>query len=426
MHDVWLKVAHTSGAKLYSLGLSFVTLVITAHWLGPEGRGQLAVVTTWSGLFFTFGYFSLGQVAIHRATLLRDQPWLGRTLVSLGMVTCVLTIVGWIVAAGLYRLSGGAVFNQLAGPILAIGFLTLPFLLWEHYGSSLLIAVDRLSVYNNAQIVARSLGVLLLIAMLKMGGQVFEALVANLTVQIMMAVACLPDLLGLARGQPLRPVWPTMRSLLSGGLNLHANAIGTFLIMSTDVLIINYYRGPAETGYYQLAVQLMSGLLIIPQAVSTVVYSHVAQYGPDMAWAFQRRLLLWLTLGMIVLATLAFISSSWLIPIIAGSEFAPAVIPFRWLLLALIGMTFSIVMAAQWIGRGLFWQVSALTVSIGLLNLGASLLLVPHYGMYGSIWGTLITYVVSIIINGGMVLSCEKRLNDLLARNKMRISGQSN
>ncbi|MCX7112896.1 MAG: hypothetical protein NTX45_22825 [Proteobacteria bacterium] len=40
MRELWVNIAHTSGAKIYSLLVGIVTLSLTDRLLGPEGRGQ--------------------------------------------------------------------------------------------------------------------------------------------------------------------------------------------------------------------------------------------------------------------------------------------------------------------------------------------------------------------------------------------------
>jgi O-antigen/teichoic acid export membrane protein len=407
MRELWLKIAHAGGARSYGLLISFITLIITARWLGPQGRGVLAAVITWVTLFATFGSLSLGQVAIHRAAERRGEPWLGETLAMLLVITAVVTAAGWLIAAVLYVATRGAMFHGIAPAILIAGFMMLPFLLWEQYGSSLLTAIDRLDIYNNWQIVGRTAGVVLLLIMAASRWGVLGAVVALVVAQAVTGVAGLPHLLRAAGGfVPLRI--GAIGELLRGGAKLHLNAIGMYLVMSTDVLIINYYRGAAETGYYQLAVQLVNTLLIIPQAAAMVLYGRVAQLGPDAAWAYNRRALGGVTLLVVILAAIAAFAGPLLIPLIAGHSFDPAIAPFRWLLAAVVGMTFATMMAPQWIGRGMFLQASLITALLGAMNLVISLAWVPRYGMYGSVAGTVITYVVAVIVNSVMAVVCER------------------
>jgi O-antigen/teichoic acid export membrane protein len=92
------------------------------------------------------------------------------------------------------------------------------------------------------------------------------------------------------------------------------------------------------------------------------------------------------------------------VPLLFGNGFKSAVPVFQILVLGIVGQTFSSVMAPQWIGRGLFWQSSMLTVALGICNVVACILLVHAYGMKGAAYSLLGVYTVSILGNGVMVL----------------------
>jgi O-antigen/teichoic acid export membrane protein len=408
MRAFWRQLGHTSGARIYGLLMGFVSLALTARWLGPEGRGAMAAAISWVALFATFGHLSVGQVVIHRAARQGEGSWLARYLGTILGMTGLLSLAGWLVALTLYLSTEGSLFRQPRGTVLLLAFALLPFLLWEHLGSPLLLAADRLSFYNNAQMLGRTCAILALVLAFSLGGGIVSAITAVLVGH---AVATGAGVRELRHRAGAKPTWDlsTAADLAGSGSRLHLNAVGSFLIMSTDVLIINYYRSQAETGYYQLALQLIELMLLVPAAATTVLYGRVATAGVDEAWRYQRRALVLLTLLVAASAVAAAFVAPLAIRIVAGDEFLPAAKPFRLLLPALVGMTFSTLIAPQWIGRGWFWQASALTLTIGVLNLLLSLWLVPQYGMYGAIWGTLLTYAVSVLVNGGVALWCERR-----------------
>jgi O-antigen/teichoic acid export membrane protein len=408
MRELWLKIFYASGARVYSLFIGFMILTITARWLGPEGRGIIAAVTTWVGLFSTFGYLSLGQVAIHRATEMRGRNWLAPTLGSLLFLNVVIVILGWAVSYGLYWFTGGSVYSGLSPVILLIGFLALPFMIWEHYGSSLLIAVDKLTIYNRAQMSGRTVGLLMVVLAWWLNWGIPGVLVSLLVAQAIVSMGGITYLVSSSETS-VRPDKINIIVLLKGALKLHLNAIGSFVSTSIGVLIINHYMGAAETGFYHLAFRLSNILLVSPTAASQVIYGKVTDLGADYSWFYHRKVLLFLTIGMIAISIIAALLAPRVIPFVFGEKFAPSVGLFQLMLIALIGMTFSIVMAAQWIGRGMFWQVSAIALIIGSLVLVANFLLVPRYGAYGAVWAILITYSFSVLINGAMALWCEVR-----------------
>jgi O-antigen/teichoic acid export membrane protein len=173
--------------------------------------------------------------------------------------------------------------------------------------------------------------------------------------------------------------------LLTGGVKLHLNAVGSVLFSGTDVLLLHHFRGPVPTGYYQTAVQLTTMFLLVPQAATMILYSRVSADGPDRAWRVHRRVLAAIVGLMVVGCLAAYAAAPWVIPAFLGVRFVPSVSLFRWLLLGVVGMTFSTLLAPQWIGRGLFWQASLLTLVVGIGNVGLNLVLIPKYGALGAV-----------------------------------------
>jgi O-antigen/teichoic acid export membrane protein len=207
----------------------------------------------------------------------------------------------------------------------------------------------------------------------------------------------------------LRCDFSAVKDLLKGGTKLHMNAIGTYLFSQANILILNNYRSPSETAYYQLAMQLVNAMQMIPMAVSTVSYSLVAQEGPDAAWPQHRKLLGEVLLVVAFLAGIAYFVAPFIVPLIFGKAFAASVPLFRVLLFAVAGMTMSTVMACQWISRGLFLHAALLTIFVGGITVLANFLVVPRYGMVGAAWVTVGIYGVSIVGNGIMALWVQSR-----------------
>jgi O-antigen/teichoic acid export membrane protein len=407
MRDLWLKVVHTSGAQIYGLATGLVLLSVTARWLGPDGRGSVAAILGWVNLIASLGSLSLGQVALHRASQTDKRDWLGPTLASLLFFATLVTLLGWGFVALLFWLSEGEIFHNLSLLWLIIGFLSMPFVIWGGYSFSLLVALDKILLFNRYQYMGRTLSVALaLLLLMNFQWGVAGALLASLAGQVVAGLGGISLLLREAKGKLRLRKAETMK-FFRDGLKLHLNAVGAYIYTSSDVLLLNYFSGPEQTGYYQLGVQLISILTIPAGAVSTVMYSEIAKTNPNAAWPKHRKALTLTMILMIIAALCAGWSAPWWLTWVAGDRFGPTLELFRWQLLGVPGMTLSSVMAAQWIGRGLFWQAAILTFGIGLFHLTANLILIPEHGAYGAVASTLGVYFISLFGNTFMAIYCQ-------------------
>jgi O-antigen/teichoic acid export membrane protein len=410
MRELWRSIGFTSAARIYSVFAGAVSLILTARALGPEGRGTVAAAVTWTLLFSTLGYLSLGQVANHRATGKSADQWLRPVLAVMITMTAVVTLVGWGVATALYVFSDGRAFGHMPVYALVLGFATLPFLVWEQYGTWLLVAVGKISFYNRREVVGRTLGVVLIVVLVGFAGAgVAGALIALLIAQAVVAAAGWGYLRRLAGGR-LSLDRVLLRGMVLDGLKLHFNAVGTFLYVEAAVLIVQSVRGPSETGPFQVAVQLLTVAFLIPQATSMVLFGEVTRLGPNRAWPANRRVLFTLGALMAVVALAGYLLAPPLVPLVFGQDFKSAVPVFQILVLGVVGQTFSAVMGPQWIGRGLFWQSSLLTVALGLCNVVACTLLVHADGMKGAAYSLLGVYTVSLFGNGAMAVWVDRRV----------------
>lgn len=406
---VWKQVLHTAGASGYGIAMSMVSLFVTARVLGPEGRGLFVAANAWVGVLATFGSLSLGQVAMHVASGRKREEWLPDVVGSTGLILGAVVVLTWLGVAVTYVTTGGEFFRHLTPGILTLAMLALPFMLAAEAARFLLNAADALRTANLAQMAGTTAGALtVVVCVVLLRGGVPGALVAALLAVVTSATFSVLHLRRLAGS--FLPSLAMTRRLVGGSARLHMSTIGTYLFSQASILILNNYRPPAETAYFQLAMQLFGMSLIGSTAIGAVAFGLVAREGPDGAWPQQRRLL-GQALGLVSLvAVAAYFLAPIAIRLVAGEEFMPVVTLFRWLLLGLLGATFSSTMASQWIGRGLFWQAAALTLAVGLASLGTTAVLVPRIGVDGALIGTLVAYGISIVGNGVMALRIETRL----------------
>lgn len=408
--DMWRALSRTVGAKLYSLAIGVLTLTLTARWLGPEGRGEYAAALAWVATFVGIAHCSLAEVASQRLSGLAHEQRFRAVAMALVYACLALTVLAWVSAAVLWHLRQD-MFGQLSAGLLALAFAYVPWMIWEIYGTALLIMSERIVLANISLVLGRTLSivcVLLAVGVWDLG--VTGVLLAGLAGQVLVSSGAI--WLVWQRCARHLPSWPAIRAefkpLLSGSARLHLNALGAMLLGSTSVLIINARLGAEATGQFQLAQQLIGVLLVAAQAAMQLLYGRLGAVGVDATWEIQRWMI-FRVVGLTVLAgTVAALLAPWWLVWVAGPGFEDAVALFQMLVPGLIATSFATLMTPQWIGRGLFLTVSMTAIATGGLHLAAAWFWVSAQGVHGAIYAQWLAQGLSLAVNLVMYVYCER------------------
>ena len=405
---LWKAVTLTSGTKVYWMVGGMVAMIITARFLGPQGRGVIAAASSWVALFVTFGHFSLSNVIIYLLGGEDRERLLPAVTGSVLTLTALTTLAGWLIAAVMYLVTHGRIFQHLPPLVLVIAFIGLPFLLWMENGNSLLIVLGDLKRLNFAQAAGTTTGILLVAIMVGvLKGGVAAALTATLISYAVVIGIGLHRVIAASR--PLTVSHAILRQLVGGGVRLHLAAVSTFFFTNIAVILLNYFRPVAEAGFFQFAMQLILAMQVVPMAITIVAYTIVARDGADGAWREHRTLVLQTLLYSAVAAAIAYVAAPIAVPLLAGRAFMPAVPIFRVAALSIFGMGLMTVMAPQWVARGYFLRVAAISGFAALVGALGNYALVPRYGMTACAWVMVASYTIQFVANAAFAFWIDRR-----------------
>lgn len=343
---------------------------------------------------------------IHRAASSRDLSWVGSAFGAGLVLVCGLSGIIWVCALAVGYFAG-EMYGQLPGWALVIVFVSLPFAMWERFGSQLLICTGHLQFFNQRLVLVSLVGFLaLMIALLVFDWGVIGGLAVMVLSNVLVSTTGIKKLWGIS-GKCFIVRSSELLALVKDGLKLHLHSVGGAFLTLSGILLVNYYGSPREVGWYQLAVQMVTALMIVPQAVWVVLNEKIAGKGPDKVWPLQRMLLLQNVGLMLLIIAISYVAAPYAVMLIAGENFSPSVEHFRIMLPGVFGMSLNYFMGSQWLGRGLFWQTALMTVLFGAINLILNLVYVPKFGVSAAAWSMTIAYTVMAFTNIGMAVYVE-------------------
>src|SRR5439155_8929507 len=121
-----------------------------------------------------------------------------------------------------------------------------------------------------------------------------------------------------------RPDFPLLRKMLRYGGKFYVSIIAGVVIFRADLLIVNHFRGAAETGVYAVASQVSNLLMMLPGVIATLLFPRVASQ-PDPRGEFALRVTRHTSFLMLIICAVSA-AGSFLLPLVYGVRFADAVV----------------------------------------------------------------------------------------------------
>lgn len=374
-----------------------LTTIFVARLLGPEGTGGFAIALTLVLLLLTTASLGVPQGIAYYVSSGRWAP--RDALRTIWRLAAVAGVVVGGAGVGL-RLLVPSAFGDLSVASIAAVAAAMPFALAWFYASYVALAVDRYEHFALPPAI-QSASAMVLVGVLGGLAGLPGAIVA-LTVSHLLAGAAM---VWWSRGTPSggddgHP--HQLRRSVSFGLKGYAANALQFLNHRLDLFILSAAAGTAAVGQLSVAIAVTSVMLLLPQALSDVLFPRVAALsaGDDRhSRAFVeakslRHAVLVVGCGTIVLAgALLFL----VVPIFT-ERFRPAIELGLILLpgMGLIGL--GQILSATIVGRGrpIYSLYSALVVTP--LTIGLYLWLVPALGAQGAALAKTASYALSFAL----------------------------
>ena len=425
--------ASVFSSRIITLGITFVSGVLLARLLGPEGKGILAAIAIYPTLIISIAEMGVRQAAIYH---LGKKVHPERDVIGTVMFLLLFSsLFGIALCAGIYFLIDSSNFTPL---LIVLALANIPLSLAITFSQGILLGKEQIGKFSTVSWLAqffRLFGILFFVWLLGWGvaGEMVGSLVtgAAMVVYIFWLVARYTAL-------SFRFIPSLIKELLSLGFTY---AFALFIISlnyKVDIVILERLVAPDDIGQYTLGVNLAELLWQLPAALGVVVFSRSANAKDAKdAKVFTQSVVKLLRVTFIVAVVGAVglgLVANFFIPFVYGEAFRPSVGVLRLLLPGIVAFSLFKVINVDLAGRG---RPMLSLIAVGpavLLNIVLNFVLVPRYNISGAAIASTISYTVAVItyvwvyakvveIPLGEVLSYKKSDFDFLAKLRRKISG---
>lgn len=365
-----------TAAHLSALAVGFVASVLTARALGPEGRGVFAWIMTLVGIAIQIATLAPNQIVRAIAPEFAKHRAFIPTLIALGPLGTVLGMPLLAYAMGAYPADSGRA-------LLLAAWITVP-LVGAGAALATVVQVQARPVPVLLSLVGPKAVLVLATAFLWWENSLdLTAAVWLYTGSVAVQSAVVLALVRPGRAAPSIALLRRIGSLLGAGW---VAALALYAIPRVSLVVLGSRGLIAEAGYYSVALTLYEIMIVLPVAGSGVLTTHLSQN--RRARAGMRTALVFVA-SVAAPAVVAGLAAEPLLRLLFGEAFAPAVMPFRALLAAVVLAAVYQVLQSTLVLHRSPLAVAAPPVVGLLVAFGVSWFLVPAFATAGAVAGTV-------------------------------------
>lgn len=384
-------VALSLVTRVVLIAAGVLTSVLTARTLGVVGRGEYFYIVTLAGLATQFGNFGLASSNTY--ALAKDHSLLPRLAANSFWIALV---VGTLAACGILIFEADQTKSHwIEGPVWML-VIMVPTMLYGLLASNLFIGMSLIRQYNFFQLggTAFQLVGVAIAAWMVWGVDAF-LLVSALTGLI--AAGALVAMLGKLH----RPIWRFDLQLFRSNLGYSGRAyVATLLgygVSRAGVLLLERYAGVDEIGIYSVAIQFADVLMIVPATVALVLFPDLLKEQLEHRFARTMRTTGKIAMLMAILCVLTGFVATWIVPILFGEAFVPAVQVLWWMLPGVFFLSLANIVSQYLATKGI--PLANVWAWLGglVFLLATSSYLIARWGALGAAAGLSMTYILLAI-----------------------------
>ena len=316
--------AVTAGGSIAISLLSALAGVLAARLLGPSGRGELAAAMVWAGILGTVAHVGLPQALTYFAA--KRTEALG-AIFKAALLLCALQsigilLIGWFLVDLVLGRSQPAAVGTVQ-----LYLLSIPPTMLVTYLATLGQGVRDFRVFNILRVSSPVSYVLAvgLALLLQLHAARYLVLIM-VVVQILLAAGAFVWFY--ARIRPRGHFdWSWVRRLIGYGLRSYSGSLSWIANARIDQFVMSAFVSLESLGQYAVAVSYAGVLFPLLSAFAMVLFPHVAGGPRETAG---RKIKVALALNLSVACTGALILGAlagFIIPLLFGAEFTPAIVP---------------------------------------------------------------------------------------------------
>lgn len=384
--SVTKQILWTLLVRILLIAAGFVSSIITARFLGPEGRGVFFYWTTLAAFAIQFG--NLGLHSSNTYLLAKGRARLS----ALAANSLWVSLIGGGVLGGFLILSlwlmDGATGDRWS--LLLPALFLIPSGLYFLLGTNLLVAEGRIGEYNGFELANRYLG----LAGIFFAAWYWRSPQALLVIMSVVAVLmCLPLYRRLrVLGGDGEGSFSLIREGFGYAMRAYLAAALGFAVLRLNTLLIEQYMDAATLGTWSIAAQLLDVIVVIPSTIALVLLPRIMR--ADQPYQLMQSQLRMVAIVLALVCAVAAWLGNDVIMLVYGERFAGAYAMLLWGLPGIFALGLTSILSQYLASAGIPLALVWIWLTGLAAELALAIWLIPSQGGVGAMMSLSAAYAV--------------------------------
>jgi len=391
-------IAITFSSRFFAAIFAALATIIIARAFGPVGKGIFTMVAFFPSLALNLGHLGLGNANTY--LIAQDKE---RTKKSFYNSFWGGLIIGWffiIIFTLIYRFYPHEILGKgdIGTRYFLFSLITIPFILWENFYQGIFVGRQEFKFFNLISLFSKILlfvGLLILALVLKpdMRYSVFYYLFLMVVPAIIYSIYFL-----IHYGFPFEFDKQIFFKTVNFGIRAYLACLLAYLVLRSDIYLVNLFRGLKEVGLYSVAVGFADAILLIVSSTALVLFPKITEnQEQSLDTTFKVSRVISFIIGTIVI--ISFIFARWLIPLLFGINFVASLPAFYILLPAIYFWSITSFLTQFFASKGYPWIAVFIWLPGLVINIILNIVYIPKYGIIAAAFTSLIGYFLTFVLH---------------------------
>jgi len=387
-------VASTFISRILIIGMAILASIVVARTLGPAGKGALAALGAMVGIALQFG-----NLGLHGANIYFTAKDKSKVPFLVGNSFWFSLVIGLILFFSVYLFLSqhpGALGN-IDFRLAIVTLIAIPFMLLAYLWQNILVGLNKIKAYNLILIsnqVLSLIGAIGILLVLKEG--IFPLIIFNTLTSIIVSFLFGGYLIKIKQFS-LRFNWNLASKCLGYAFKIYLSCLFAYLVLRSDLFILNYFRGTTETGLYSIATNFVDGIFLLPSIIALLLLPKaVENLGQSGELVAKTARISAIVIGVICLG--AVILGRPAINFMFGSLFDKSFIPLLILIPGAYFYSLAQILVQYFTAHNRLLPIVYIWLIASTLNIGLNILFIPKYGIVAAAATSLLTYLMVFLV----------------------------